>query len=58
MVELQMRLQEKHQLHESTANELRRVNLENKNLESEKVIRFYLSLHFILYEVEVEYSNF
>ncbi|KAL8538668.1 hypothetical protein ACS0TY_000616 [Phlomoides rotata] len=36
MDELRMRLQEMHQLHESTKNELRRLNLENKNLESEK----------------------
>ncbi|KAI3458936.1 hypothetical protein Pfo_015599 [Paulownia fortunei] len=34
--ELRMRLQELHQLHETTANELRLLSIEYKNLESEK----------------------
>ncbi|KAL1553200.1 kinesin-like protein KIN-UC [Salvia divinorum] len=38
MGELRMRLQEVHQLHEATADELTLLHIQNKNLESEKAI--------------------
>lgn len=37
MGELRMRLQEVHQMHERTTDELRLLHIQNKNLESEKV---------------------
>lgn len=44
MGELRMRLQEAHQLHETNANELRLLHIQNKNLESEKVYLAHYSM--------------
>lgn len=47
MGELRIRLQEVHQLHEATTDELRLLHIQNKNLESEKV-----SWTFDLYHID------